>query len=199
MVLTKTAIVFLLLGITLGICGWQFLGIFKKSSNKDRVGLLLGVFIFISAVQNIVLGIGTLFFIRNETALQYFFLLAQMLLALHATLGLYTVAYIFSKNIFVKIIAFIVGFLGAMATVLTATENPPAFITKFGSVDWLMGPSLSLLTFALLLASIGSFIYIFSQLYRSAISFSLKIFSLILSLAGMIALIGIFKIGRAHV
>jgi len=192
MIITKTAVVFTMLGLGLGMCGWQFLRTFRKESSDSKAGLFLSTFIFFAALQNITLGLGVLFFVRNAPALASVYIITQILLATQAFLGIYVVYYIFSKTLRIKIGMGATVALGIILVGLTVIERPEAIITKYGNVDWAMSYPLSLATFLMLSISIGSFIYIFLRLFKDAITRKLKYFSLGLASAGIVALAGIF-------
>ena len=187
MVITTTAVAFTLLGFGLGWFGWQFLRAFQKSST-GRTSSLLGIFLSISALQNLVLGLGVLFFVENNEALRIVMAITQFLLSAHAVLGIYVVYYIFFPNKSRFLTLTLVSVLGFAGFILTLAENPRPFITASNGIEWAMSSTLSSLMFAILWISIGSFTYIFFKLYQDSISKRVKSFALILFWAGVAGL-----------
>jgi len=73
MVITTTAIAFLLSGLGLVFCGLWFFKAFRKIGglkSNNQIGILLSGFFLGNSLQHIILAIGGFFFAKNSDALQ---------------------------------------------------------------------------------------------------------------------------------
>ena len=195
MVITTTAVGFILLGVGLGVCGWFFLRAFWKSEESrknSKLGFVLSVFILASALQNAVLGFGSLLFAPDPEGLYSILLASQILLAVHALLGVYTVYYIFFPRRTPLPALMLAGAVGLTTLFITIREHPPGSITRQSSVYWPASFPLSLLTFLMLLISIGSFFYIFARLFRETRARNTRVLALLLSLLALGGIVSVF-------
>jgi hypothetical protein len=195
MIITTTAISFILLSIGLGICSWWFLRAINRSGDSKKnntIDWLLGTFIFLSALQNGVLGFGLLLFAASQTVLLYVLIVTDILLVAHATLGTYIIPYIFFPKTPLHFAPFFTGILGFYLVLLTVVSSPEGVVTAWNTIHWGMNYMISLLTFLLLFISIGSFIFIFSQLFLKGKTPEVKKLSLFLSICGLFGLANVF-------
>lgn len=189
MVVTTTAISFILLGLGLGICGWRFLRAFKITGGDSRIGFLLSIFFLIFAGTNLILGLGSLFFAKTPAALFGAMVFTNGLLATLSILGVYIVYHIFSPGTPTFFPMAILTILGISAVAATIAFHPQPFLTPRNSVDWGAKFPFSLVMLYLLSLSIGSALYIFTRLFLEAKNREIKFLSLtiaILALAGVI-------------
>ncbi len=189
MVVTTTAVAFILLGLGLGLCGWWFLKAFngKKTDinqRKDKVGLLLSTFLFLSGAQNGMIGLGSLLFSTNQSALFFTLILSEVLLILSVLFGVYSVYYIFFPKLFSRSALYVFTFLGYLLILLSFIFRSQAIITPEKDISWVMNPLVAVLTLFFVLTSIGSFIFIFSQLFLKGPTSGIK------TLSGALAVLG---------
>lgn len=193
MVITTTAIAFILLSLGLAFCGWRFLKAFRKESiSPSKTGLLLSLSFFATALHNGILGFGALFFGSNSEILYLVSIIAHLFLTLFALIALYTVYYVFfpKKSPYFPIIITII----LSATGLFAAINNPSkpFLTSHKGIDWNMNFLFSLSTWHLLLIGISTFFYIFFQLFRKVKNQEIKTLSLIISVLALIGIVNTF-------
>ncbi len=195
MVITSTSIAFTLLFVGLSICSFWFFQAFRRSTENQQssyIGLVISVFIFLSALQNGILGFGSLLFSGSQVGLFYVLLLTNVALVLHATLGVYSVYYIFFPRFPFHFGPIATGLLGFLLILVTLIFAPRGVITPEGGLYWDISYRVSLLTFLLLAASIGSFIYIFSQLAQKGKTREVKILSRFLVVGGLLGFFDVF-------
>ncbi|MEK7554846.1 MAG: hypothetical protein AAB518_02590 [Patescibacteria group bacterium] len=196
MLVTKTALAFIVLGLGLAFCGWRFLKAFRKAENPQgnrKIGLLLTLFFFTSSIQTAgIIGLGSLFLAENLENLYYVSLAANIFLSTFAVLGVYTMCYVFFPKIKLWIPIIFVLALDLLGVVLTVLTHPIPIITSGGNIDWNLGPALSLVTFTLLLLGIGAQSYIFINLFSFAKGRELRITSLFLAISSFGAVIAQF-------
>ena len=176
----------MVLGLGLAFCGWRFLKAFKKAGNSEgnrKIGLLLTQFFFAASIQTGgILGLGSLLLAKNPANLYYVALVANVFLSTFAVLGVYTISYIFFPKIKAWIPVVFVLILDLLAVILTILTHPQPVITVGGNIDWNLSPTLSVITFILLLCGIGAESYVFINLFFFAKGRELRITSLILSI-----------------
>src|SRR3989338_7334827 len=100
MTITSTAVSFIALSIGLGFCGWRFLNFPKPNKtafagHRSHTGFLLGSFLLLFALENLILGFGALLFSQCENFSTWILILANTLLPIIAILGIYIVYYVF--------------------------------------------------------------------------------------------------------
>ncbi len=168
MVITTTAVAFILLSLGLAFCGWRFLRASSKvgnikNNNKSR--FLFPLFFLGFAIQNGILGFGTLLFAHNSEGLYFILLVANSFLTIVATFGVYAAYYIFSPRTSPWPLIIVTIILGITAVVFALVAHPRPFLTSQKGIDWNMPFTLSLMTFYLLLIGIGSQFYVFVRLF----------------------------------
>ena len=186
MVITTTAIGFILLGLGLTFCGWRFLKAFQKIGglkSGSRIGFLLTLFLFGFAFQTgVILGFGTLFTAPDPKGILLVFIFANLFLTFLAMLGIYTAYYIFlprKSPMTLMIIAFLIG---VVTFVFTLMYPPQPFVAASGGIEWGISFPLSLLVFYLLLFGICAQLYIFGRLFFQEKTSEIKILSFVLTL-----------------
>ncbi|MEK7187550.1 MAG: hypothetical protein AAB691_01725 [Patescibacteria group bacterium] len=193
MVVTTTAIAFIVLSAGLGFCGWWFLRAFRKSGglkNNQKIGFLLSLFFLGFSLHSFVVGLSGLFFPYSEI---YFSLLVftHSLLGLLALLGVSMIYHIFLPKSSVYSALLPVFFLGVLTIFITVLIHPEPTITGGNSLDFNLGPILSFCVWILSLISIGMPLIVFSRLFLFSKDVELKILSLLIS---VLAFLGIFNV-----
>jgi len=195
MVITTTAVAFVLLSVGLAFVGWRFLKAFREtdSARTDRKsGFLLGLFFLASALHNGILGVGALFFARNPEGLSAVFIVAYFFLVLFAVFGVYALHYIFWPHTSFNLAVIITGILGIIGAVLIFVTPARPFTTSQNSVDWNIPFPLSFITFCLFLIALAAAFYIFIQLFFRSEAREIQILSLIISLLALVGIINVF-------
>lgn len=195
MVITTTAVAFILLSVGLALCGWRFVRTFKADNiPKERLKIrLLISFSFAGfSVQNGILGFGMLFLAQSTSGLFWMLVGAVVSLALVAILSSYTIYYLFFPRHSPIPAIILVCIVGVIDTIGTFIIHPHPFITSENGIDWNLPFLLSSLTFTLLLFSISSQFYIFKRLYSETHNREIKVLSLILSTAAAVGIIDTF-------
>lgn len=195
MIITTTAIGFILLFIGLAFLGWQFLKVFNKkpgASGKNKAGKLLALCFFATAAHNFVLGFGALFFAENPQMLFKVSISSLFFLVAFALFSIYTAYYLFlpnSKPYYAMSIVVIVATAGLFFG-LRSSALP--FLTPTKGIDWNMGPQFSLVIFSLLLVSLSIFSYIFIRLFKNAETPKIRLLSSIIAASALIGILNIF-------
>lgn len=196
MVITTTAVAFILSSIGLAFFGWRFLKAFRKTSDSEggsKVGLLLSLFFIGFTIQTgVILGIGSILLSQYQNGLHLLLVIANSFLTIIALLGAYTTFYIFfpkKSPLFLMATTLILGIVAAVLSIINPTTP---FITAKGGIDWNVAPPLSLIMFCLLLIGIGSQLYIFTNLFFQAKTRELKNTSLIISVMALGGIVGQF-------
>jgi len=192
MVITTTAVAFILLSLGLGVCGFWFWKAFQKSGGNSKIGILLSSFIFASSFQNGIIGLGALIFSTNPEGLYSILLISQVFLLIHALLGIYVVYYIFFPQKSSLLAMSVLGSFGLIMIFMTIREYPLGVITPQNSIFWPASFILSLITFLVLLVSIGSFFYIFARLFLDSKTKDTRIIALVLSILALGGIVSTF-------
>lgn len=195
MVITTTAVAFILLSIGLALCGWRFLYTFKTINTperKSKTGFFLSLCFVLSSLQNALLGFGMLFFANNPLLLFVTEIISHLVLSALAVACVYTAYYIFlprSSPYFAIITAITLGVIG----IISAIKNPSLpFLTLEKSIDLNMNFLFAIVTFLLLLISLGVFFYIFVKIFQKAKNREVKALSFIISASALIGTINNF-------
>ena len=195
MVITTTAVAFILLSVGLAFCGWRFLRAFLKSNDSrinSRAGLLLSLFLFASALQNGVLGLGALFFANNPDGLYSVVLLSHLFLATMAGISTYLVFYtLLPKQSPIAPIS-LVGVLGVFFVSATILYHPQPFLTPENGIDWGVNSPLSILMFSLFLISLAPPTYLFLKIFLTTISKELRLVSFAVAVLHLGGIINVF-------
>lgn len=192
MVITSTAVAFMLLSAGLALCGWRFLYTFKATNTpntKSKTGFFLGLCFLLSSLQNAVLGLGLLLFANNSGFLLATEVVSHLALSVLAVVCIYTAYYIFLPHsspypaIITTVILSGLGFISAI-------EDPSfPFLTPEKSIDLNMSFSFASITFLLLFISLSVFFYIFFKIFRNTKIREVKILSFIISISALIGII----------
>ncbi len=149
MILTSTALSFILLSVGLTACGWKFLSAFQASRSTEppsKIGSLLSSLFFIGAGYNLILGFGSLFISKSPLGLFILLALSYAALTALAILSVYTLYYIFRPDDSPRPLLVALGLMGCAGLIL----NSP------------------FITFCLLTISFLATFYIFFKLFRSS-------------------------------
>lgn len=196
MVITTTAVGFILLGVGLAFCGWRFLRAFRKAEGitKDsKTGFLLSLYFIGFAIQTgVILGLGTLLLSWIPQGLFLVMLIAHSFLTLVAVFGVYMVYYIFFPTKSSWPAAILPLLLGTAAVVLTIIIPPRPFIAPEGVINWNEIFPLSVSVFYLLLVSIGASLYTFIRLFLRAKTREIKVLSFLLAVVPAMGIIDAF-------
>jgi len=94
---TTTAVSFITLGLGLLLCGWRFLSSASSQTktNGPLTGVLIGSFLILFAIQNLMLGFGALFSSTCSNCAAQVLVLANTLLPIISVFGVYNIYYIF--------------------------------------------------------------------------------------------------------
>lgn len=192
MVITTTAVGFIVLSLGLALCGWMFFKAFRKTAGDSRVGFLLSAIFLGFSLQNGIVGLGMLFFANNPEILFYTLILSHFLLVLLGILGIYTSYYIFSPKISPLFLIIVEIILGILAIIILVVDHPQPFLTIKRGIDLDSNFLTSFTIFYLLFVSIGSTVYIFTKLLFQSKSRQIRLLSLVLSLLGILGILNIF-------
>lgn len=195
MVLTTTAIGFILLAVGVAVLGWQFLRAFQKGqaiNDNKKIGKLLGFLFTNVSLQNGVLGLGALFFAHNSYALYLTTLISDTLLSVSALLGIYVLYYVFLPNASSRFALVGTGLLAVISVISAVTTHPNPFLTADNGIDWNMSFSFSLITFYLLLISLGTVFYIFWELFLKIKALKIRILALTVAACNLVGIINVF-------
>jgi hypothetical protein len=195
MIITSTAISFILLSLGLALCGWRFLVVYRKTyvgPDSSKIALLIAWQFIAFVVQNGVMGIGLLIFANDAVALSQVMLISGALITVPALLGVYIAYHIFSpKNSPYPLMAVVCLIAGIM--IATGITTPPTpYLTAQNNIDLRASFPLSVATFYLLLISIGSNGYIFTKLFFSASEKRMRRLCAILALISWVGVINVF-------
>src|SRR3989344_185217 len=139
MVITTTAISFILLSLGLAFCGWRVRVAFRGAGNSEankKIGFLVSLYFGGFAFQNSIIGFGTLFFAQNASGLFYVLVAANSFLSLVAVLCVYMVCYIFFPRSSPQIPVIITFALGVSSLILIFIAHPQPFITPTNGIEW---------------------------------------------------------------
>jgi len=192
MVVTTTAVAFILLSLGLTICGLWFLKAFQNSDNPKRdtkIGFLVPFIYLGFGLSNGMIGIGAFLFAKNSEVLYFVLIASHFILTLIAILGVYTAYYIFSPRLSPYLGMIFAGILGIIGIITTIITHPRPYISLQNSIEWNMNFSTSLLFFYILFISIGSTLYIFVRLFLTARTRQVKFLSLLLSTLAFTAIL----------
>jgi hypothetical protein len=184
MIITTTAIGFILLSLGLALYGLRFLKALRVDAPpNDRTGFLISLYFLGFAFQNGVIGFGTLFLASSPEGLFFVSILADSFLTLVAIFGIYIIYYILipkESPWFAMVFTFILGLIEVSLDIILHVQP---FVTSAKGIDWNAPFLPSLILFYLLLISIGASLYIFMRLFFQAKSKEIKVLSLVLAIA----------------
>lgn len=192
MVITSTAVAFMLLSLGLAVIGWRFLKSFRRAGSSkigSKTGLWLSLCFAATAMHNGTLGLGALFFATDPEALYIITIIAHIFLTLLAVIGIYTAYYIFLPHVSPKFSIAITVMISILGLVTAIHAHSQPFLTPQKGIDWNMNFSFALTTFYLLLIGLGVFFYIFTRLYLEAATREVKLLSLVVSSSALIGVV----------
>jgi len=185
MVITTTAVGFLILSLGVAFCGWRFLIAFRNTQLGLKIstaGLLVSLIFVGLSIQNGLIGLGTLFFAGNSSTLYLTLVITNFLLIPIAMLGIYATKYIFYPEEKYTTSIILIGVTGLICLLITIFTFPQPFLTSNNGVDWNLSRAAALSTFFLLFMALGAPLYIFLRLFSITENKELKIVSLIILL-----------------
>ncbi len=195
MVITTTAVAFILSSLGLGFCGIRFFGAFQKIGGQqagDKIGKLLSIAFMGTALQHGILGWGNLFFALNSEMLYRILFIDNIVLMLVTALEVYLFFYIFYPEISSTLAVVATFILGVIIDVLLIITHPLPVITREGSIEWNMSPQIEILLSFLLFVNIGALLYIFAKSYRKTESREVKIIFLVVIIVTSGGMINVF-------
>jgi hypothetical protein len=192
MVITTTAVAFILLALGLGFCGFWFFRAFRKNGRNSKIGVLLSTLYFGFSLQNGIVGLGVLLFTNNAEILFYILILSHFLVVAIGVIGIYTSYYVFLSKSSPKFPIVLGILLGIFAITALIADHPQPFLTSERGIDFNFNFITSLTTFYIFFVSIGSNVYIFTRLLFWDQNRQIRILSFILSLTGIFGIINIF-------
>jgi len=195
MQLTTTAVGFLLLSAGLGICGWQFLQVYAKSTKEEkssRIRFLITHHFIAFTVQNGLMGLGILFFAKNQALLPYVVLLGSVVVVWPALVGIYSAYYIFSPRLSPYPLMGFASLVALFLTVYGLWYPPSVSLTVNKAMDLGLDWQLSLGTFYLLAMSIGTNAYIFLRLARVTMDKKTRRFASVIGVLGVAGVLNVF-------
>lgn len=137
------------------------------------------------------MAIGGLFFASSHDSLAALLVIANLTLAIAATLGTYLAFYILLPSISPLIPTISVAILGFFVVLLTITTNPSPFIDSSNSINWNLKRLTELSLYFLLLFSLASPFLIFAKKLFKSNKKSTKIISLIIVTTHFLGLINV--------
>ncbi|MEK7084399.1 MAG: hypothetical protein AAB932_04145 [Patescibacteria group bacterium] len=192
MVVTTTAVAFILVSIGLAFCGFRFFRALPQAGvgqPKGRVRVLLGGHLLASSVTMGSLGLGSLFFTHNPQALFAVLLFSHIPLTLATVFGVYLTFHIFFPHVSPWPAVVGVALLGAVVFIATIVVHPLPHLTAGNGIDWDMPRLLSILFSYLVLLQIGSELYVFSRLFLQVPAGEVKKLSLFIAGSASLAMI----------
>jgi len=194
MVITTTAIAFLLSGLGLVFCGLWFFKAFRKIGglkSNNQIGILLSGFFLGNSLQHIILAIGGFFFAKNSDALQAILVIDNLILAIITALGVYLIFYILFPNVSPRLPTIITLIYGLFVVSMTIFSRPKPLLTSSLAIDWNMSPLTELSLYYLLLLNIGAPFLIFLKNLFNTTSRDVRLISLIIVIATAAGLVNI--------
>lgn len=194
MVITTTAIGFILLAFGVAILGFQFLKLFSgktKSESNKRISFLLGALFFASAIQNTIIGLGALFFPENFIGLYFAMLISHIFLIIFALLAVYSIYYIFFPQRdpnFAIMAILILGFFGFLGAIFSPVQGFPILQ---GDIDISMNLPFAFSTLSLLLIGLSSTFYIFFQLFQRNRDRKIRLFTVTVFISALLGILSV--------
>jgi len=194
MILTTTSIAFILLSLGLAFCGWEFWRVSCRTEHDsgEQTNWLVTFYFIFFAVQNSILGVGTLFFADNPRFLFWVLIATDLFLIVPCIIGIFAVYHIFFPKRSSYPLIVLSGVLAIAGLIVGLVALPQPFMTPQNGIDWNMPFSLSLIMFYLLFISIGTSFYIFLRLFRLARNREIRLFSLVMVIVASIGLVDSF-------
>ena len=195
MVVTTTAISFILLSLGLAVCGWRFWVAHKKTGDSQmggRAGLLLSLAFFATAIHNGILGIGALIAAPDPINLYIVSVTAYLFLISFALLSVYTAFYIFLPLKSPFIAMSLTGGIGGIGLITALSSNSRPFVTPGNGIDWNMDFAFALSVLSLFLISLSVFFYIFTRLFKISEVREIRLLSLVVAATAFIGAVNIF-------
>lgn len=163
----------------------------SHGSGEQTNWLVTFYFIFF-AIQNSILGLGTLFFANNPQFLFWVLIAADLFLIAPCIIGILAVYHIFFPKRSPYPLIVLSGVLAIAGLIIGLVALPQPFMTPQNGIDWNMPFSLSLIMFYLLFISIGASFYIFLKLFRMVQTREMRFFSFMMIIVALIGLVDSF-------
>ena len=204
MTFTTTGLAHSLTSLGLIFCAFWFFKAFQHIGGLRSgrpLGILLSLLALGIAFNQSLFALGSLFFVKNPEAFYAIIVVANLVSAITAALGVYLAFYVLLPKFSPWPATIIVLIYGLFVTTLLLITHPQPFITPNGSVDYGISRSVKPFFYYLWLITVGSPFLIFTKNFFSAVSKDVKMVSLIIVLATIFGFIntsvyyfsGIFK------
>lgn len=195
MVITTTAVGFLLLAIGKATCGFRFLDTVYKSGEIRRgskIGIMLGIFFLLFAIDDNIIAFASFYFAEYPALFIILLTISYFFLSAVAALGIYLNFYIlFPKtNPWPATIATLIFGLYVVFVSTIYPQHP--FLNSKGGIDFDIPRPLAILIFCLLFIAIGSTFSIFARTFVYAKSLDVKVTSAVLA---FLASVGVINVG----
>ena len=194
MIVTNTGIAFSLSSLGLIFCSFWFSKAFREIGglrSGSLISFLLSIFFLGLAFEHAILAAAGLFFSTMPDATYALLTVANLILAIVATLGTYLAFYILLPKFspWPAVLATLV--LGLFVVAMTIVTHPHPFIDSDNSLNWNMSRAVELPLYYLLIISLASPFLIFAKSFFQATKNNVKVISLVIMLTHFLGLINV--------